>query len=180
MLEAPPKDSDEIIEEMTRKMMMRLPKHPDMLSPEEREQLDPKEKERLAEFEINRIIEQEIRASFEKIGLDYNDSKSEMPISMKTAFSKTAREYYIAQQTSSIEQCETSDDTEPPTSRTISETTEPATEQAENNEHKGDATLNVTEMVEETKQIQDQLEKEPAPFAHLSRKEYLKRIGIIN
>jgi hypothetical protein len=48
MLEAPPKDSDEIIEEMTKKMMMRLPKHPDMLSPEEREQLDPMDKERLA------------------------------------------------------------------------------------------------------------------------------------
>ena len=47
-MEAPPKDGDEIIEELTRKMMMRLPQHPDMLSPEEREQLDPKEKERLA------------------------------------------------------------------------------------------------------------------------------------
>ncbi|MDD2229040.1 MAG: Mu transposase C-terminal domain-containing protein [Candidatus Cloacimonetes bacterium] len=109
MLEAPPKDSDEIIEEMTRRAMMNLPKHPDMLSPEEREKLDNEEKERLAEIEINRIIEEEIKASFDRIGLDYNDSNSETPISMKIAFSKTAREYYKSQQTASTDQSEITD-----------------------------------------------------------------------
>jgi hypothetical protein len=150
-----------------------------MLSPEEREQLDAKEKERLAQHERDRLIEQEIKASFDRIGLDYNNSNGEMPIYMKTAFSKTAREYYKAQQTSSVEQCETSETTVTTESRPTSEAIEPSTEQSEYNEYKDDSTLNVTELPEANPQIQDHVEKEPAPFAHLSRKEYLKRIGII-
>jgi len=175
MLEALPKDSDEIIDEMTRKAMLNLPKHPDMLSPEERDMLDAKEKVRLAELEINRIIEEEIKASFDRIGLDYNDSNGEMPITMKIAFSKTAREHYKSRQTSSAEQSETTDN---PSSRPFSDAIEPATEQTENNEPIENAILNKTEISEENKQIQAEEEKEQSPFAHLSRAELFDLIGI--
>ncbi len=103
MLETPPKDSDEIIEEMTRKMMMRLPKHPDMLSPEEREKLDADEKERLAEQERDRIILKEIKESFDRIGLEYQSGNDKPPMEFAIGFSKTAREYYKAQQ--SVDRC---------------------------------------------------------------------------
>jgi len=94
MLEAPPRDSNEIIDELIRKMTNRMPKHPDMLSPEEREKFDAEEKERLAREEIEQRIEQEIKESFDRIGIDYQGSNVDTPISWKTAFSKTAREYY--------------------------------------------------------------------------------------
>ncbi|PKN80537.1 MAG: hypothetical protein CVU48_01515, partial [Candidatus Cloacimonetes bacterium HGW-Cloacimonetes-1] len=171
MLEAPPKDSDEIIDEMTRKAMMNLPKHPEMMSPEEREKLDAEEKERLAELEINRIIEQEIKASFDRIGLDYNDSNGEMPISMKIAFSKTAREHYKSQQTTLARQ-----DSADQAGTTITDEPSPIAEEID----QSDATHNTTDMPEENKQTPDAVEKEQSPFAHLSRAELLKRIGITN
>ena len=171
MLEAPPKDSDEIIDEMTRKAMMNLPKHPDMLSPEERDKLDAKEKVRLAELEINRIIEQEIKASFDMIGLDYNDSNGEMPMSMKIVFSKTARDHYKSQQTTLADQ-----DSADEVGTTITDEPSPIAEETD----QSDATLNKTELPEENIQTPDDVEKEQAPFAHLSRAELLKRIGITN
>jgi len=171
MLEAPPKDSDEIIEEMTRKAMMKLTKHPDMLSPEERENFDAEEKERLAKIETNCIIEQEIKASFDRIGLDYNDSNGEMPISMKIAFSKTAREHFKSQQTTLADQ-----DSADQVGTTISDEPKPIAEEID----QSDATLNKTELPEENNQTPDEVEIEQSPFAHLSKAELLKRIGITN
>ena len=170
MLEAPPKDSDEIIEEMTRKAMLNLPKHPDMLSPEDREKLDAKEKERLAEFEINRIIEQEMKESFDRIGLEYQGN-DDTPLSIKMAFSKTACEYYsskhkaLEEQASAVQVGTATTDEVSPIAEEIDQT---------------DATHNTTDMPEENKQTPDEVEKEQAPFAHLSRAELLKRIGITN
>jgi hypothetical protein len=170
MLEAPPKDSDEIIDEMTRRAMMNLPKHPDMLSPEERDNLNAAEKERLAELEINRIIEQEMKASFDRIGLEYQGN-DDTPLSIKMAFSKTACEYYASKQTALAEH-----DSADQVGTTISAETSPITEEIDHSE----TTLNKPEMAEENKQVQDEVEKEQAPFAHLSRAELLKRIGITN
>jgi len=168
MLEAPPKDSDEIIEEMTRKMMMRLPKHQDMLSPEEREQLDTKEKERLAEIEINRIIDQEMKASFDRMGLDYQNNKDDTPISIKMAFSKTACEYYsskhraLARQDSADQVGNTTTDV----AGTESEYRNPT-----------ETIINPAELPDD-KQSQDEAKNGQSPFAHLSRKEFLDLIGI--
>jgi hypothetical protein len=102
-----------------------------------------------------------------------------MPISMKIAFSKTAREHFKSQQTSSAEQSETTDN---PSSRPFSDTIEPATEQTEINEPIENAILHKTEIPDEDKHTQDEeeKEKEQSPFAHLSRAELLKRIGITN
>jgi hypothetical protein len=135
MLEAPPKDSDEIIEEMTRRAMQNMPLHHSMLSNEEREKLNAEEKERLAQHEINRIIEQEIKATFDMIGLDYRDLGNDTPIEMQMAFSKTAREYYNSAKTVLAGQAETTDN---PVSIPVSDTSEPTTEQTENNEPKED------------------------------------------
>ena len=170
MLEAPPKDSDEIIDEMTRKAMMNLPKHPDMLSPEEREQLDAKEKERLAEIEINRIIEQEMKASLDRMGLEYQGN-DDTPLSIKMAFSKTAIEYYSSKQTATARQ-----DSADRTGTTTADEASPIAEEID----QSDATHNTTEMPEENKQTPDEDKKEQSPFAHLSRAELLKRIGITN
>jgi len=170
MLEAPPKDSDEIIDEMTRRAMMNLPKHPDKLSPEEREQLDVKEKERLAELEINRIIEQEMKASFDRMGLEYQGN-DDTPLSIKMAFSKTAIEYYSSKQTATARQ-----DSADRTGTATADEASPITEEID----QSDTPLNTTVIPVENKQIQDEEEKEQSPFAHLSRAELLKRIGITN
>jgi hypothetical protein len=175
MLEAPPKDSDDIIEEMTRKAMMNLPKHPDMLSPEEREQLDATEKERLAEIEINRIIDQEMKASFDRMGLEYQGN-DDTPISIKMAFSKTACEYYASKHRALAEQASAEQDSADQVGTTISAETSPIAEEIDHS----DTTLNKPEIAEENKQVQDEVEKEQSPFAHLSRAELLKRIGITN
>jgi len=176
MLEAPPKDSDYIIEEMTRKAMLRLPKHPDMLSPEERVKLDAEEKERLAKEEIERIIDQEIKESFDRIGLDYQGSNADTPISWKTAFSKTAREYYKSEVQDSNGDVEISNS---PTSLQETDSTKPAREQADNSEPIEDTnTLTHAELLTDNQQQQTEVDNEPKPFAQLSRKEYLKRIGI--
>ncbi len=171
MLEAPPKDSDDIIDEMTRKAMMNLPKHPDMLSPEDREKLDAKEKERLAEIEINRIIDQEMKASFDRMGLDYQNNKDDTPISIKMAFSKTACEYYSSKQRALADQ-----DSAVQVGTATTDEVSPRAEEID----QSNTTLNKTENMEVYKQKQDEEEKEQSPFAHLSRAELLKRIGITN
>jgi putative transposase len=173
MLETPPKDSDEIIEEMTRKMMMRLPKHPDMLSPEEREQLDPKEKERLAEQERDRIILEEIKESFDRIGLEYKPGNDKPAMEFAVGFSKTAREYYKAQQRAQAEQ-EASDEDEAATA--TAKTDDPGTEAGDHDP--AQKNLNTTESPDDN-QAQDEAKNGQAPFEHLSRAELLKRIGII-
>ena len=178
MLEAPSKDSDEIIEEMTRKAMLRLPKHPDMLSTEEQEKRDNERKERLVREEIERIIDQEIKESFDRIGLDYQGSNADTPISWKTAFSKTAREYY-----KSTDQDSNGDVGILISTASVQETdaNKPASEQADNSEPIEDTnTLTHAELLTDNQQQQTDVDKESKPFAHLSRKEYLKRIGIIN
>ena len=142
-----------------------------MLSPEEREQLDTKEKERLAEIEINRIIDQEMKASFDRMGLDYQNNKDDTPISIKMAFSKTACEYYSSKHRALAEQ-----DSADRTGTTTADEASPIAEETD----QSDDTLIKTETTDENKQIQDEVEKEQAPFAHLSRAELLKRIGIIN
>lgn len=172
MLEAPPKDSDEIIEEMTRKMMMRLPKHPDMLSPEEREKLDADEKERLAEQERDRIILKEIKESFDRIGLEYQTSNDKPPMEFAIGFSQTAREYYKAQQRAQAEQ-EASDVDEATTATTT--TADAGTESEYRNPT--ETIINPAELPDD-KQSQDEAKNGQSPFAHLSRAELLKRIGI--
>jgi len=172
MLEAPPKDSDEIIEEMTRKMMMRLPKHPDMLSPEEREQLDPKEKERLAEQERDRIILKEIKESFDRIGLEYKPGNEKPAMEFAIGFSQTAREYYKAQQRAEAEQ-EASDEDE---TTTATETTADAGTEAE--DHNPTVSIINTAELPDDNQAHDEAKNGQSPFAHLSRKEFLDLIGI--
>jgi hypothetical protein len=172
MLEAPPKDSDEIIEEMTRKMMMRLPKHPDMLSPEEREQLDPKEKERLAEQERDRIILKEIKESFDRIGLEYKPGNGKPSLEFAIGFSQTAREYYKAQRLAQTEQ-DVSDEDE---ATTATATTADAVTEAEDQDP-AETIINPAELPDD-KQAQVEAKNWQSPFAHLSRAELLKRIGI--
>ena len=170
MLEAPPKDSDEIIEEMTRKAMMNLPKHPVMLSPEERKKLDAEEKERLAEQERDRIILKEIRESFDRIGLEYQSGNDKPSMEFAIGFSQTARAYYKAQQLTQAEQ-EVSVQAE-----TATATTDGASIEAEDN----DPAETITNPVElpDDNQAQDEVKNVQSPFAHLSRAELLKRIGI--
>ena len=172
MLEAPPKDSEEIIDELTRKMMMRLPKHPDMMSPEEREKLDTEEKERLAREEIEQKIEQEIKESFDRIGIEYQGSNEDTPISWKTSFSKTAREYYKVQQRAQAEQVASDDDE----ATTATATTADAVTESE--DHDPAETISNPAELSDDKQSQDEAKNGQAPFAHLSRAELLKRIGI--
>jgi hypothetical protein len=161
---------------MTRKAMINLPKHPDMLSPEEREQLDAKEKERLAEIEINRIIDQEMKASFDRMGLDYQNNKDDTPISIKMAFSKTACEYYSPKHRALAEQASAGQDSADQVGTTLTDEASPTAEEIDHSV----ATLNKTENMEVYKQEQDEEEKGQSPFAHLSRAELLKRIGITN
>ena len=170
MLEAPPKDSDEIIEEMTRKMMMRQPKNPDMLSPEEREKLDAEEKERLAEQERDRIILKEIKESFDRIGLEYQTSNDKPPLEFAIGFSQTAREYYKAQQRAQVEQ-EASD--EAPTATATKDATG-----IESEDHDPAEKISNPAELPDDKQSQDEAKNGQSPFAHLSRAELLKRIGI--
>jgi len=172
MLEAPPKDSDEIIDEMTRKAMMNLPKHPDMLSPEEREKLEAKEKERLTREEIERKIEQEIKESFDRIGIDYQGSNKDTPISWKTSFSKTAREYYKSEPRA-IEEQEASDEDE----ATTATATKDATGTEAEDRDPAEKIINPAELPDD-KQAQVEAKNGQSPFAHLSRAELLKRIGI--
>ena len=172
MLQAPPKDSDEIIEEMTRKMMMRLPKHPDMLSREEREQLDAKEKERLAREEIEQKIEQEIKESFDRIGIDYQGSNKDTPISWKTSFSKTAREYYKSEPRAIAEQ-EVSDDDGSANAISTNDEVSLADEEKPQVE-----TSPITTEALDDNQSPDEAKNGQSPFAHLSRKEFLDLIGI--
>ncbi|MCK9334511.1 MAG: Mu transposase C-terminal domain-containing protein [Candidatus Cloacimonetes bacterium] len=171
MLEAPPKDSDEIIEEMTRKAMMRLPKHPDMLSPEEWEKLDAEEKERLAREEIEQKIEQEIKESFDRIGIEYQGSNKDTPISWKTSFSKTAREYYKSDPSAIAEQLTSDDGGTATATATIDEV-------SIDDEKKPQAeTSPITESLDDN-QAQDEAKNGQSPFANLSRAELHKRIGI--
>ena len=172
MLEAPPRDSDEIIDELIRKMTNRMPKQPDMLSPEEREKLDAEEKERLAREAIEQRIEQEIKESFDRIGIDYQGSNADTPISWKIAFSKTAREYYKPEPRALVEQEQPDEDR----SATTIETTDDAVTEAEDRDP-AETIINTAELSND-KQIQDETKNEQALFAHLSRAELLKRIGI--
>ena len=170
MLEAPPKDSDEIIDEMTRKMMMRLPKHPDMLSREEREQLDPKEKVRLAEQERDRIILKEIKESFDRIGLEYQSVNDKPPMEFAIGFSQTAREYYKAQQRAQAEQQASVQ------AEIASTTTDGAC--IDDEEKPQVETSPITTEALDDKQAPDEAKNGQSPFAHLSRKEFLDLIGI--
>ena len=172
MLDAPPKDSDVIIEELTRKAMMKLPKHPDMLSPEEREKLDADEKESLAREEIELKIEHEIKESFDRIGIDYQGSNKDTPISWKTSFSKTAREYYKSEPRTIVEQEASNEDR----TATGDATTD---EVSIDDEEKPQAEISPinTETLDDH-QAPDEAKNEQSPFAHLSRKEFLDLIGI--
>jgi len=172
MLDALPKDSDEIIEEMTRKAMLRLPKHPDMLSPEERENLDVDEKERLAEQERDSIILKEIKESFDRIGIDYQGSNKDTPISWKTFFSKTAREYYKSEHRTIVEQEASSEDR----TATGAATTDEVSIDDEEKPQAETSPIN-TEALDDN-QAPDEAKNGQSPFAHLSRKEYLDLIGI--
>jgi len=143
-----------------------------MLSQEQREQLDPKEKERLAEQERDRIILKEIKESFERIGLEYQTSNDKPPLEFAIGFSQTAREYYKAQQRAHAEQ-EASDKDEATTS-----TTTTADAGTETDDHDPTETISNPAEVPDDKQAQDDARTGQSPFAHLSRAELLKRIGI--
>ena len=183
MLEAPPRDSDEIIEEMTRKAMMRLPKHPDMLSPEERDKLDTEEKERLAEQERDRIILKEIKESFDRIGLEYQTSNDKPPMEFAIGFSQTAREYYKAQQRAQADQ-EAIAQGEVTPSDEVSPLSKDNNQEDVNHENTespvNDPAQTIIKPAElaDDKQAQDEAENMQSPFAHLSRKEFLDLIGI--
>ena len=170
LLEAPPKDSDEIIEEMTRKMMLRQPKHPDMLSPDERKQLETEEKERLETQDREKKILKEIKQSFDRIGLENQPDGERPPSEFEMAFSQTAREYYASLQKAQAEQEASTQDAAPATDEGNEKPTE-------NNQD--DANLGNTESTEE-EHDQDIPTNEQNPFGHLSRDEYLKRIGILD
>ena len=154
-------------------MMMRLPKHPDMLSPEERDKLDTEEKERLAEQERDRIILKEIKESFDRIGLEYQTSNDKPAMEFAISFSQTAREYYKAQQRAQAEQ-EASDEDGTATTKTT--TTADAGTEAE--DHNQTETIINTEELPDENQAQVEAKNAQSPFAHLSRAELLKRIGI--
>ena len=170
MLVAPPRDSDEIIEEMTRKAMMGLTKHPDIMSHEERDKLDAEEKERLAELERDRIILKEIKESFDRTGLEYQSGNDKPPIEFAIGFSQTAREYYKAQQRAQSEHEELDQ------ARTTNATTDETSMEGKDN----DPALTIINPAElpDNKQAQDEAKKGQSPFAHLSRAELHKRIGI--
>jgi len=172
MLEAPPKDNDEIIEEMVRKAMLRLPKHPDMMSPEDQEQIDPKEKEILAEQERDRIILKEIKESFHRIGLEYQSGNDKPAMEFAIGFSQTAREYYKAQQRAQAEQ-EASDEDEATSASATNDATGIDAE-----DHDPAETIINTEELPDENQAQVEAKNAQSPFAHLSRAELLKRIGI--
>ena len=151
-------------------MMMRLHKHPDMLSPEERDKLDTDDKERLAEQERDRIILKEIKESFDRIGLEYQSSNDKPAMEFAIGFSQTAREYYKAQQRAQSEQ-EAADKATTATAPTADAGTE-----AEDH-NPAETIINPAESPDD-KQAQDEAKNGQSPFAHLSRNEYLKRIGI--
>jgi len=151
-------------------MMMRLPKHPDMLSPEEREQLDPKEKERLAEQERDRIILKEIKESFDRIGLEYQSGDDKPALEFAIGFSPTAREYYKAQQRAQAEK-EASEQ-----AGTATIPTDEVSNESEDNIQDETNLENTESPNENPGQVAST--NQQTPFGHLSRKEYLDRIGI--
>jgi hypothetical protein len=94
------------------------------------------------------------------------------PISWKTAFSKTAREYYKPEPRALAEQEQPDEDR----SVTTIETTDNAVTEAE--DHNPTETISNPETLPDENQAQDEAKNGQAPFAHLSRAEFLKRIGI--
>ncbi len=153
-------------------MMMRLPKHPDTLRSEEREKLDAEEKERLSEQERDRIILKEIKESFDRIGLEYQTSNNKPPMEFAIGFSQTAREYYKAQQRAQAEQ-EASDE-----DGTATATATTADTGTEAKDHDPAETISNPAELPDDKQAKVEAKDGQSPFAHLSRAELLKRIGI--
>ena len=94
-----------------------------------------------------------------------------------TAFSKTAREYYKSEFQDSNNEAGMADNL---ASVTEPDANEPAKEQTGSNKPPEDATHIPTELPIDNQLQHTEVDKESRPFAHLSRKEYLKRIGIIN
>jgi len=87
-------------------------------------------------------------------------------------FSQTAREYYKAQQRAQAEHEASEQD------GTATSTTDEASIKVEDN-HQEDVYLENTVSPDETSD-QDAPTNQQTPFGHLSRDEFLKRIGIFN
>ena len=128
----------------------------------------------MAEQERDRIILKEIKESFERIGLEYQTSNDKPPLEFAIGFSQTAREYYKAQQRAHAEQ-EASDEDEAPSATATKDATS-----IEYEDHDPTETISNPAEVPDDKQAQDDARTGQSPFAHLSRAELLKRIGITN
>ena len=79
MLEAPPPDPDEIIEEMTRQAMRNMPLHPSMLDNRVRSGNQDDETEHENPFEAQRRKDAEIRTVLERMGFDCREFRGEIP-----------------------------------------------------------------------------------------------------
>ena len=79
MLEAPPPDPDEIIEEMTRQAMRNMPLHPSMLDNRANTENQDDEAEQETPYEAKRRKDEEIRTVLERMGFDRREFRGEIP-----------------------------------------------------------------------------------------------------
>ena len=79
MLEAPPPDPDEIIEEMTRQAMRNMPLHPSMLDNRATTENQDDETEDETPYEAKRRKDEEIRTVLERMGFDRREFRGEIP-----------------------------------------------------------------------------------------------------
>ncbi|MCK9342194.1 MAG: Mu transposase C-terminal domain-containing protein, partial [Synergistaceae bacterium] len=79
MLEAPPPDPDEIIEEMTRQAMRNMPLHPSMLDNRANTENQDDETEQETPYEAKRRKDEEIRTVLERMGFDRREFRGEIP-----------------------------------------------------------------------------------------------------
>ncbi len=79
MLEAPPPDPDEIIEEMTRHAMRNIPLHPSMLDNRAETENQDDETEQETPYEAKRRKDEEIRTVLERMGFDCREFRGHIP-----------------------------------------------------------------------------------------------------
>ena len=79
MLEAPPPDPDEIIEEMTRQAMRNMPLHPSMLDNRANTEHQDDEAEQETPYDAKRRKDEEIRTVLERMGFDRREFRGEIP-----------------------------------------------------------------------------------------------------
>ena len=79
MLEAPPPDPDEIIEEMTRQAMRNMPLHPSMLDNRANTEHQDDEAEQETPYDAKCRKDEEIRTVLERMGFDRREFRGEIP-----------------------------------------------------------------------------------------------------